>query len=83
MKLSQKQFDDFAKHYAWEVLKDPTLTVGEEFLRYFPAKFRRDELGVTLENLEFASLWTNPNQAEAWKVIRQLTERNTDQQQDC
>ncbi|CAB4126034.1 hypothetical protein UFOVP181_204 [uncultured Caudovirales phage] len=67
--ITQKEFDEFVKHYSWEILKYPDYRVGQAFINYFPTVMRpmsRDDIVVD----DTATLFYNRNNEECWTIIR-------------
>ena len=34
--ITQKQYQEFIEHYAWQLLQSPDYRIGQAFLNYFP-----------------------------------------------
>ena len=34
--ITQKQYQEFMEHYAWQLLQSPDYRIGQAFLNYFP-----------------------------------------------
>jgi hypothetical protein len=67
--ITQKQFDEFVKHYNWEVLKYSDYRVGQAFINYFPAVIRTADGGEVDDS---AKLFYNTSNEECWTIIRKL-----------
>lgn len=70
--ITQNQFDEFVKHYNWEILKNSDYRVGQAFINYFPAALRK--VGRDIEVDDSAKLFYNTSNEECWNIIRKHIE---------
>ena len=69
--ITQNQFDEFVKHYNWEILKNSDYRVGQAFINYFPAVLRTSD-GAAVD--DSAKLFYNTSNEECWNIIRKHIE---------
>lgn len=63
--ITQEQFDEFVRHYNWEVIRNADYRVGQAFVNYFN--------NATLESIDTQyRLFYNTNNEDCWKTIRKL-----------
>ena len=66
--ITQTEFDEFVKHYNWEILKNSDYRVGQAFINYFPSVKRAGRVMVD----DSAKLFYNTNNEECWNMIRKF-----------
>ena len=68
--ITQKEFDEFIKHYNWEILRNPDYRVGQAFINYFTAISRANDFSVD----ESTNLFYNTSNKDCWNIIRKYVE---------
>jgi hypothetical protein len=56
LKITRKQYDQFLKHYAWQLLQSPDYRLGQAFLNYFPevgTQMLKDGKDGTIKEFKF------------------------------
>ena len=74
MNISKERYEEFLKHYQWQLLKSPDYRLGQAFLNYFPeiskALVEETESGQpTAGALLECKLYHETNQSQAQKLI--------------
>ena len=69
--ITQKEFDEFVKHYNWEVIKNPDYRVGQAFINWCPAVNRQQIAESGGQDVDStAKMFYNTSNEECWTIIR-------------
>lgn len=72
--ITQKQYQEFMEHYAWQLLQSPDYRIGQAFLNYFPevsTEMTRDGDHGTL--LEMKLYYETDNERATWLINQWVT----------
>ena len=68
-KISKKQWAEFQKHYAWQLLQSPDYRLGQGFLNYFNEVDKIMNADGDLGMRDSVQLYYEPDNDKAMKLI--------------
>lgn len=68
-KISKEQYEEFLKHYAWQLLKSPDYRLGQGFINFFNEVDKIWQADGDLGKQQSVNLYYETNNKEAQQII--------------